>query len=296
MFSALLQDLPEVAEAAAAAEGLALEAPPATPAAALTGLVMIAASLAAWPLCAFLVSKLVPERRVFFARWGFSHVGLMVLAFFAATVLVSPLSRALVGAGYGEVFAGLCGMMLVLGIVAAYVVWLAQGLDPDGAASLGLRAEGSARAAGAGLLCYAMMLPGYFGLVLAWPWAMGVLELEFAPQEVAVGMLELTRMELLVAIPLAVLVQPFLEELVFRGFLQPLFVQNLGDRGGVVVTSALFGLMHGASASLPIFGLSLILGGVMLRTQRLFAPFLVHAVHNGLMLLLLFGAERAAGA
>jgi membrane protease YdiL (CAAX protease family) len=59
----------------------------------------------------------------------------------------------------------------------------------------------------------------------------------------------------------------------------------------VVATSAVFGLLHGPSASLPIFGLSLILGGVMLRTQRLLAPCLIHMLHNGLMVFLLLGSD-----
>jgi membrane protease YdiL (CAAX protease family) len=92
-------------------------------------------------------------------------------------------------------------------------------------------------------------------------------------------------------VPLAVLVLPYFEELIFRGFLQPLLVQNLGDRGGVVATSAVFAALHGASPFLPIFGLSLILGGVMLRTQRLVGSFAVHALHNGLMLAYLFAMQ-----
>jgi len=85
-----------------------------------------------------------------------------------------------------------------------------------------------------------------------------------------------------------VAVIPLFEEVMFRGFLQPLLVQNLGDRGGVALTSFVFALLHGASSILPIFGLSLVLGGIMLRTQRLAAPWAVHALHNGLMLVLLF--------
>ncbi len=40
--------------------------------------------------------------------------------------------------------------------------------------------------------------------------------------------------------------------------------------------------LHGPSAFLPIFGLSLVLGAVMLRTQRLVAAWGIHALHNGI--------------
>jgi membrane protease YdiL (CAAX protease family) len=86
---------------------------------------------------------------------------------------------------------------------------------------------------------------------------------------------------------LVIFVLPFFEELVFRGFLQPLFVQNLGDRGGVFLTSLVFAIPHGDSAFLPIFGLALLLGSLKLRTQRLSAPYAVHALHNAVAFVLL---------
>lgn len=273
------------------APGAALDLSSGDPGAAVTGLVMVAVALSLWPLCAHLVGRLLPERRVFFARWGFSHVALVLAVFYGARFVVVPLVGAMAAAGYSPVLAALCGGVLVFGVVTAAIFWLALKLDPDGLASLGLRSGGLLRAGAAGLLSYAVLIPGVLGLGVFWPWAMRLLELEYAPQEVAVALAQMGRAELLLAVPLAVVAVPFFEEVVFRGFLQPLLVQNLGDRGGVVATSALFGLLHGASASLPIFGLSLILGGVMLRTQRLLAPFLIHVLHNGLMVLLLLGSE-----
>jgi membrane protease YdiL (CAAX protease family) len=57
---------------------------------------------------------------------------------------------------------------------------------------------------------------------------------------------------------------------------------------GVAATSIVFASLHGTGAFLPIFALSLVLGGVMLRTQRIFASWSVHALHNGLMFLLIY--------
>jgi membrane protease YdiL (CAAX protease family) len=93
---------------------------------------------------------------------------------------------------------------------------------------------------------------------------------------------------------LATLVVPFFEELLFRGFLQPFLVQNFHDRGGVVLTSLFFAMLHGGSAFGPIFVLSLLLGGIALRTRRLWASWAVHAVHNGLMIaVFLYNPELA---
>jgi membrane protease YdiL (CAAX protease family) len=270
-----------------------VEAAPAVPVTveagmALQGLALVAAALALWPLCSYLVQLLFPVRRVHFARWGFSHVAQVAAALILCSLLFGTAAGALVELGRGRVFAGLVAQVLVYGAVTPLIGSLALRLDPDGLVSLGFRRGGELRACAAGVVAYGLMFPGYLGLQQCWPWLMERLDLEFELQEVAVGMLELSRGELLIAMPLAIVVLPFFEELIFRGFLQPLLVQNLGDRGGVVATSVVFGALHGASAFLPIFGLSLILGGVMLRTQRLIGSFSVHALHNALMLGLLF--------
>jgi membrane protease YdiL (CAAX protease family) len=62
-----------------------------------------------------------------------------------------------------------------------------------------------------------------------------------------------------------------------------------------VLTSVLFAGLHGGSAFLPIFGLSLVLGALMLRTGRLASVAVVHALHNGAMLVLVFLAPEVAG-
>jgi membrane protease YdiL (CAAX protease family) len=277
-----------------------VEAAPAVPGAAeaglaLLGLVLVASALALLPLCAFIVRLLFPERRVHFARWRFLHVAQVAAALILCSLVFSFAASALVELGRAPVFAGLVMQVLVYGAVTPLIGALALRLDPDGLVSLGFRRGGELRACAAGVVAYGLMFPGYFGLMLCWPWLMERLDLAFEPQEVVVGMLELSRGELLLAVPLAIAVLPFFEELIFRGFLQPLLVQNLGDRGGVVATSVVFGALHGASAFLPIFGLSLILGGVMLRTQRLLGSFSVHALHNGLMLGYLFTAGQGLG-
>jgi membrane protease YdiL (CAAX protease family) len=43
---------------------------------------------------------------------------------------------------------------------------------------------------------------------------------------------------------LGVTIGPVTEEVVFRGFMQPLFVRSLGPVAGVLLAAALFGLMH----------------------------------------------------
>ena len=123
---------------------------------------------------------------------------------------------------------------------------------------------------------------------------------EGATQELLHRLGDLGGVELAGTAVLAVLVGPLLEELVFRGFLQPLAVRELGGPLGVLITSVVFAALHGRAAFLPILALSALLGYLMLRTQRLAAPFAAHALNNGLTLAVLFavpgGRELVLGA
>jgi membrane protease YdiL (CAAX protease family) len=112
-------------------------------------------------------------------------------------------------------------------------------------------------------------------------------------QEVMTAFYGLQGWELLVPALFGVLIQPFCEELLFRSFLQPLLVQNFREVGGVLITSLIFGAMHGLSVAGPTFVLSLIMGGVMQRTQRFSACFCVHALHNGMTIFLITHYDEA---
>jgi membrane protease YdiL (CAAX protease family) len=255
---------------------------------AVAGAALVLAGLALTPIAVVITRRMVPPVQVFFARWRFLHAALVALLLWSASWLAPALVERWAGPNeWPAALSALCASVLALGSCAGLIFWYATRLDPEGIDSLGLRAQGSLRAAGAGLVCYALLLPGLFGLTLLWPWLFQSMGGEFKPQPLAVALADVHGVQLALAAGLAILVQPFLEELIFRGFLQPLLVQNLGDRGGVFLASLMFAVLHGDSAFLPIFGLALLMGSLKPRTQRLSAPWLVHALHNGLAFLFL---------
>lgn len=89
---------------------------------------------------------------------------------------------------------------------------------------------------------------------------------------------------------LGVLVAPLVEETIFRGFLYPVIARRLGIAAGIVITGALFGLMHAAQ----LWGgwgqiTLLILVGVALTWTRahagtVAASYFVHLGYNSLQL------------
>ncbi len=80
-----------------------------------------------------------------------------------------------------------------------------------------------------------------------------------------------------------VVVGPLAEEVFFRGFLLPAFVQGIGMLPGLIVSSAIFALAHGdLTVILPTFASGAILSWLYLRTRSIWPGFLAHAGQNSL--------------
>jgi membrane protease YdiL (CAAX protease family) len=94
------------------------------------------------------------------------------------------------------------------------------------------------------------------------------------------------RPTLAVVIAFGVLIAPFVEELIFRGFLLPLIARSVGPWLAIILTAVLFALPHGAQNEWAWQQLTLIaLAGVAfgfarVRTGATSASFLMHASFN----------------
>jgi hypothetical protein len=92
---------------------------------------------------------------------------------------------------------------------------------------------------------------------------------------------------------------PVCEEIVFRGFLQPLLVRSLGAASGIMLAAAAFGLMHlqeyGYSwrHALLISCAGAAFGWMRQRTGSTKAAALMHAAYNGVFFVLL-AVQQAA--
>jgi membrane protease YdiL (CAAX protease family) len=80
---------------------------------------------------------------------------------------------------------------------------------------------------------------------------------------------------------------PFAEELFFRGFVLRGLSNRWGAGAGLIVSSAIFAGMHFLPAIvIPVFVTGLLLGALYLYTRSLWPSVIVHALQNGLALLL----------
>ena len=77
---------------------------------------------------------------------------------------------------------------------------------------------------------------------------------------------------------------PLVTELWFRGFLQPLLVQNFSERGGLVLSAVLFASIHGTADFLPMLALGLALALAKLRTQSTYTVILGTVLWNAVAL------------
>jgi membrane protease YdiL (CAAX protease family) len=254
---------------------------------ALFGGLLVLPSLALAPFGFALARRITAGEDEPVARWRGVHVALVVAVYLALSIAVAA-ALGLAGAGEPGALGGIVlAAALDLGAAAA-IAAVANGVDPAGWRALGFAPDRNARAASVGLIAYGIAFPGLFGLMLAWAAALQAVGVEVEPQPVLVEAIELRGVELALFSVYAIAVVPALEELLFRAFLQPFLVRRLGGMGGIALTSTIFAALHGASAFVPIFALSLVLGAVMLRTRRWSAVWVVHALHNGVMLALVF--------
>jgi len=260
------------------------------------GLLLAAAGIALLPVANYLIRTLVPERRVFFARWGFSHVARVILAGVLVMFLVGVWMGLLGWTEPGEAnpLGQLAMQMLILGFPCLVAVGYAKRCEVIGWRALGLPAGRDLRALVAAVVAFVFILPVLLGVGLLWPSILEFFGEASVPQDVMLTIQSLEGSEVFFGLLIAIAIQPFLEEVLFRGFLQPLLVQNLSDRGGVVATSVLFALLHGPAFFLPVFVLSLAIGAVMLRTRRLSAAWLVHALNNATVFLIADSASPAS--
>lgn len=82
-----------------------------------------------------------------------------------------------------------------------------------------------------------------------------------------------------------IVIAPVIEEIMFRGFLQPALKNFFGGRYAIVLSASLFAGVHmDIFAFFQIFILGMLLGYLYEKTQTLVASIIVHVLHNSLTL------------
>lgn len=206
---------------------------------------------------------------------------LLFLGSYLPALFIGALASQLVPAGTG----GIAGRLLFAQFVTyalsvAVIVFLVQ-----------VRADGSARAALAWRLRLSMLPAAILGgplLAMAVNVVAVVLNAPQVESQVKEWLAD-PRSLPLVALFIVVLA-PIVEELIFRGFLQPLATRTAGVAGGVLLVAVAFALLHGptyhwAWQQLTVMALAGCAFGAMRQwTGSTVAAALLHASYNATML------------
>lgn len=143
-----------------------------------------------------------------------------------------------------------------------------------------------------GVRAYFSVLPALLLLALVFSRFHGG---DFARQEAFVMLREISSpLDLLLALVVIGLAAPFLEEVIFRGFLQGTLRNMMGPARAVVFSALVFAVLHFSPFLLPpIFLLGIAFALLYERTGSLWPPVVMHALNNTAAAGFLVLAERA---
>lgn len=155
--------------------------------------------------------------------------------------------------------------------------------------AFGLEAKGLVKRLGMGLACYAGILPIFFSAAVLSRLVMLIIGYPVTIQDVVLIFVEpQSAWSLLGLLGLAMVIAPAAEEVLFRGMLLPLLMKRLGTGPAVILSSALFALIHFHVPSFfPLFVLAAGFALAYIHTGSLWVPIVMHALFNGMNLSLL---------
>ena len=229
------------------------------------------------------------ERRVLSRRWDLEATARLLFwltAWYLAAVVVRPAWAAMEERRtLWIVLHGLAFNLIGLIVVAASL----RRRGTSWAGAFGLQTAQAGPAAGLGALFYIAILPLLWFYTLVYQAGLKAAGYETPWQEVAIAFAsEPSAAVRWLLVALAVVLAPVFEELLFRGIALPLIARRWGAAPAVIAVSAAFALIHLHVPSLvPLFLIAVGFSLGYLFTRSLWTPIVMHAMFNGVNLLLL---------
>ncbi len=190
----------------------------------------------------------------------------------------------------GGAMATAIAALLSYAVALPLVFWFIARRTARPGESLGWRFDEIGQAVRVGICGYCMVAPVLYGTSLFWGLFLSrVLGLEIRSQEQALLILnESNGWGILLFALLGTVAAPIMEETMFRGLLQSSLKKRLGLFMAVLLTSAIFSLVHtNVLVFPPILILGMFLGYAYEHGGSLLSSMIIHALNNGMSLTLL---------
>jgi len=151
--------------------------------------------------------------------------------------------------------------------------------------SLGIAAKGFYKNILSGIIAYIFILPILIAVLILSMLFLNAVGYEAPPQPVFDIFFEERRGNVVLFLTIFVsILGPIIEEIFFRGFLYSAVRKRFGIIVGVLLSSALFSMLHTNIASfLPIMVLGILMAFLYETTNSLITPIAVHILHNSII-------------
>jgi membrane protease YdiL (CAAX protease family) len=164
-----------------------------------------------------------------------------------------------------------------------FLLWLLKRRHGAGFSALGISAL-KWRHFSTGVIYYIGAVPVLLSSGLITKWISDYFHITLEPQTPLILLKQETSLSYLIfACVLVIFIAPLCEEIVFRGFIYPLFRKRLGLKWAIPASAALFSMMHfSLLAFLPIMVLGALLAYLYERTGDIMSSICFHVINNGI--------------
>ncbi len=228
----------------------------------------------------------LPQRDV---RWGLAEVWkVFVFLFFIEAAII--FAEILFSSLFKWPLAGKDLVMMINSLfrdvaVAGLVIYWVKRRFKEPLSHIGLTTKNLFKNITAGILSYLALLPVLLAAIFIVAMIAQIFSYEPPPQTVVQLYLKESQKGSLVFFTFFVAIAgPAIEEIFFRGFAYPAFRTRFGVRFAILITAAIFALLHWhLAAFLPIFILGLCLASLYEKTGSLVPSMTLHMIHNLIM-------------
>lgn len=228
--------------------------------------------------------------------WGANEVfKAMVLLFFLDLTFSSALAFVFSWLKLGSMNGALMSGSFLRSVLVLIFLFRTARRAGGGPADLGWRLERGWTQAGWGLAGYLAMIPVYAATLTALMTVLSLWKVQTPVQTPVQVLYTEPSVSALWGFALFMgVLGPWFEEILFRGFLYPVFRARAGRWRGMLITSVLFAALHGHGiAFVPILVLGLALNLLYERSGSVVPGAVLHMTHNSAMLAVTFWIKGA---